>query len=130
MKIHHIGYLVKNIEKSEKEFTKLGYIVEREAVYDSIRDCNISFLKNGEYRVELVNPASNCSPIFSLLEKYKDSPYHICYEVDGLEKIVEQFLEGGYFILKDVEKAPALDNRNVVFLYKKNLGMIEVLEQL
>ena len=41
MKIHHIGYLVKKIEKAISAFLDLGYIVEKETIYDNYRDIDI-----------------------------------------------------------------------------------------
>ena len=60
MKIHHVGYLTKKLENSRKRFYALGFTDEKSAMYDEIRDINISFLRNGAYRVELIEPAS-CS---------------------------------------------------------------------
>ena len=55
-KIHHIGYLVKNIEKASKLFLTLGYQVEQDTVYDNYRGVDIRFLNKDGYRVELVAP--------------------------------------------------------------------------
>lgn len=57
LKIHHIGYLVKKIEKAKKSFEALGYLVEQDTVYDDIRKVNICFLVKDGYRVELVSPS-------------------------------------------------------------------------
>lgn len=128
MKIHHVGYLSKNLENTEKGFFELGYMRCTPPIYDNIRQCNISFIEKDGYVIELVNPASEGSPIFPLLAKYKDSPYHFCYEVEDLESETKRLLATDYFILQEKEVAPALDSRHVVFLYKKGVGMIELLE--
>lgn len=47
MKIHHVGYLTKDLRASEKAFLKLGYEVEFPAAFDSLRDITITFLRNG-----------------------------------------------------------------------------------
>ena len=54
MKIHHIGYLVKNIECSIKHFSHLGYYVEKPIFRDVSRKSDICFMKNGEYVIELI----------------------------------------------------------------------------
>ena len=41
MKIHHVGYLTKNLNKSEFLFEKLGFIVEKEKAYDALRKIHI-----------------------------------------------------------------------------------------
>ena len=45
MKVHHIGYLVKNINKSIAAFRTLGFRVTIEAS----RDAHLSFLEKDEY---------------------------------------------------------------------------------
>lgn len=44
LSIHHIGYLVKKIEKARQAFLSLGYEAEQDIVYDHIRKVNICFL--------------------------------------------------------------------------------------
>ena len=48
-KIHHIGYLVKKIERAKELFQGLGYTLEKEIIYDSFRDVDICFLRGGGY---------------------------------------------------------------------------------
>ena len=43
MEIHHIGYLVKKLDKAFSAFLDLGYHVKQEAIFDEYRQANISF---------------------------------------------------------------------------------------
>ena len=128
MKVHHIGYLVKNIEKTRVKFLGLGYEVERPVKFDAIRDVNIEFLINGGYRVELIQPLSETSPMYPLLKRYKNSPYHICYEVDDLNKAVEELSGSGYTVIQEPEVAPCIDDKKVAFLTNISMGIIELVE--
>lgn len=128
MKIHHVGYLAKNIEKTGKKFLELGYEVEKEVVYDEYRQIDIEFLKNGDYRVELIQPKSEDSPMFPLLKRFKNSPYHFCYEVADLEHSVEELSQMGYTVIQEIAPAPAIDGRKVVFLNNISMGIIELVE--
>ena len=56
MTVHHIGYLVKKLERARSAFEALGYGVERETVRDEFRKVDIVFLVKDGYRVELVSP--------------------------------------------------------------------------
>ncbi len=47
MKIHHIGYAVKNIEKSREVFLQLGYQNEGDIVVDDARNVKILFMVCG-----------------------------------------------------------------------------------
>ncbi len=127
LRIHHIGYLVKKIEKAKQAFLSLGYRIEQDTVYDGIRKINICFLLKDGYRVELVSPASEDSVVSGLIKKYKNSPYHICYETDDFETAYTQLAAGGFIAIDEPTPAPALGGRAVVFLSNASIGMIELL---
>jgi len=57
------------------------------------------------------------------------SPYHICYTVADIELTVKELRRQQKFVLvaKPVP-ACALENKRVAFLYKKEVGLIELLE--
>ena len=128
MKIHHIGYLTKKLDKTLAEFLRLGYETEKEAAYDEIREVNIAFVRNGDYRVELIEPAGDQSPLAPLLARYRNTPYHICYETDDLAASIEELSAAGYTIFQPAAPAPCLDGRSVVFLLHRSMGIIELLE--
>ena len=128
MKIHHVGYLAKNIEKTRKKFLELGYEVEKPVKYDEIRKINIEFLVNGDYRVELIQPMSEESPMYPLLKRYKNSPYHFCYEVENIEVSVEELSANGYTVIQEPEIAPCIEGKRVVFLNNISMGIIELVE--
>lgn len=128
LKVHHIGYLVKKIDAAIKEFTGLGYTIRQATVYDDIRKVNICFMEKDGYVVELVSPTDSESVVAGLLKKYKNSPYHICYETQNLEKELALLTENGYTAIDTPTPAPALEGRRVVFLMNAYLGMIELLE--
>lgn len=129
MRIHHVGYLTKKLENSRKRFYALGFTDEKSAMYDEIRDINISFLRNGAYRVELIEPASKASPMYELLKRYTNTPYHFCYEVEDIDLKIKELAGAGYHILHAPEKAPCIDDKMVAFLYHPEIGIIELVEQ-
>ena len=96
MKIHHIGYAVKNIEDSINEFKKLGYITIENKIVDNQRNVIIQFIKNGDYLIELVAPLNKESPVTNLLKKQGNSPYHICYKTDNLKSVIHFFMNVFY----------------------------------
>lgn len=128
MKVNHIGYLVKHFEKAKKSFLNLGYKVISEVTHDQIRHVDICFLEKDHYVIELVSPYDKESVVAGMLKKYKNMPYHICYEVDGLDQAIEELEKVGYAVIGEPECAPAFDNRKVIFLMNANSGMIELLE--
>lgn len=130
MKVNHIGYLVKSIKKSQKEFESLGYKVISDIVFDPIRGIDICFLKNENTVIELVQPKLKDSVVYELSKKYKNSPYHICYEVENIEYSIEELLNTGKWIqIQELEIAPAFNNKRVCFFMNPNIGMIELVEK-
>lgn len=127
LKIHHIGYLVKKIEKARLSFQALGYETEQDIVYDDIRKVNICFLVKDGYRIELVSPVSEDSVVAGLIKKYKNCPYHICYEAGDYETAYSELTAGGFIAIDTPTPAPALENRKVVFLTSPVMGMIELI---
>ena len=127
LKIHHIGYLVKKIEKAKYTFETLGYQTEQDIVYDPIRKVNICFLIKDGYRIELVSPTSEDSVAAGLLKKYKNSPYHVCYEAADFEKDCESLRKKGFMPIDSPTPAPALSDREVVFMMHAAMGMIELI---
>lgn len=128
MKIHHIGYLVEDINDAIINFKELGYVVEKDIVHDKLRNVYISFLQNNGYRVELIQPIDKSSGLYKLLRKNGNMPYYICYETEKIEDSINLLKEKGYFVIQQIELAPAIYNRKVAFLMNANIGMIELLE--
>ncbi|MCM1466764.1 MAG: VOC family protein [Alistipes sp.] len=129
MKIHHIGYLVKDMREALKEFSQLGFTAGT-VVRDELRGSDICFIRNGEYYVELISPYCENSTVSGLIKKYKNSPYHICYISSHFEKDIEEFVSKGYVQIGEPQEAPAIDGRRVVFLMNGNIGMIEIVEEI
>ena len=126
--IHHIGYLVKKIVPAIRSFEALGFQVAREVTRDDIREVDICFLEKDGYRVELVSPYSATSVVAGLLKKYKNCPYHICYETSHFEEALEELTSHGYVMMGSPTPAPAIDQHPVVFLMNASLGLIDLLD--
>lgn len=129
MKIHHVGYLVKNIDKAEEHFKVLGFREITSVKYDKYRDVDILFMEMDGYVIELVSPKSKDSVVASLIKTYKNAPYHICYETENFEMRVRELELSGFTRFDEPCPAPALDDRRVCFLLSARAGMIEILEK-
>lgn len=127
LKVHHIGYLVKKMDAAIRSFENLGYQITQETMYDAIREINICFLEKDGYTIELVSPVSETSVAAGLMKKYKNSPYHICYETENFEQDYLNLTSNGFIVIDTPTPAPALDNREVVFLTSAAMGMIELI---
>lgn len=127
LKIHHIGYAVKNIDKAIELFGNLGYIVHEKTI-DEKRKVIIAFAESSGYSIELIAPLSDGSPVDSILKKNGSTPYHICYETADVKKMCQELKVEKFRVISDISPAPAIDNANVVFLLNPVMGIIELVE--
>lgn len=139
MEIDHIGYLCNNIDITIEEFEKIGYTLCSTVFVDADtasdieqgggRNVYICFMKNGTTKVELVSPLNENSDIYSTIKRQGEGPYHICYKVPNLEKQINYMKTDGYMLLKRPAQAVALNNAKVAFLFRKGVGIIELVEE-
>lgn len=130
MRIHHIGYAVKNIEKSVEQFKILGFEKEGSIIYDETRNVNIIFMINENYRIELIESGNRekPSPIDGYLKKKNGVPYHLCYETLDIEKEIERLLANKFILVEEPKEAIAIKNCKVAFLYSGEIGLLELVE--
>lgn len=86
-------------------------------------------MTNDTCRIELIEPNESGNPIESILKKVGSSPYHICYESEDIESDARLLKEKGFRAISDVSQAPALGNKNVCFLYRKDVGITELVQE-
>ena len=127
LKIHHIGYLVKKLDKAKATFEALGY-KSGDITHDETRGIDICFLTKDGLTVELVSPFADDSVVSGLMSRYKNSAYHICYESAHFNDDLHELENSGFHIIGEPLPAPAIDGHNVVFLMNPAIGMIELLK--
>lgn len=128
MKVHHIGYLAGNLKKSVEAFQKLGYQVLSEIIHDTIRLVDICFMGLDGYTIELVSPYDRNSVVSGIAKKYRNMPYHICYEADDFLEGIKSLELNGFTRMDEPCPAPAIGGRNVCFLMSARIGIVEILE--
>lgn len=126
MKIHHIGIIVKDIEKNIIIYEKLGYIKISDIILDTNQNIKIVFIKNdaSSQILELIESLDETSSIYH----FKDGYHHICYEAYPKENFIHEFkkLKIGKIFTNPI-KALAIDNRDVIFACLQNGTFIEFL---
>ncbi len=127
MKIHHLGIVVKNIEKSLNLYKKLGFFPCTKKIVDYNQNNMILFLKNSyseDFFLELIEPISSESTVWNFPKGY----HHMCLEVSHIEDFVTIFqnLNCGKIFTKPIT-APAISGRKIVFAYLYNKTLVEFL---
>ncbi|EFV26680.1 glyoxalase/Bleomycin resistance /Dioxygenase superfamily protein [Bacteroides uniformis str. 3978 T3 i] len=79
--------------------------------------------------IELLEPVDENSPINKNLEKNGVCPYHCCYSVENIEDAIARLRKMRFMVVSYPAEAVALNNHRVAFLYNKDIGLIELLEQ-
>ena len=128
MKLHHIGYAVNNILDAIASFKLMGFSLIGDLFSDSRRKVNIALISNGKIVIELIAPNKERSPVNELLERNGPGAYHICYEVNDIQKEIERLKQNKFKVIEDVKEAPALGSAMVAFLYNRHLGLIELVQ--
>ena len=131
MKLHHIGIVVENIQKSLGELTK--YLDFESTTMPSLvgsQKVNICFLKTNNVFLELIEPAEENSPISNFIKK-GGGFHHLCFEVDDIHLELEKMKKNGARIIVDVVKG--FEERLTAFVMldmkNTNCNLIELAEK-
>ncbi len=131
MKLHHIGIVVENIQKSLGELTK--YLDFESTTMPSLvgsQKVNICFLKTNNVFLELIEPAEENSPISNFIKK-GGGFHHLCFEVDDIHLELEKMKKNGVRIIVDVVKG--FEERLTAFVMldmkNTNCNLIELAEK-
>lgn len=78
--------------------------------------------------LELLEPFGDQSPVRGHLKK-GGGIYHICFEVDQLEKKLDELkASGNAVVVREPARAPAIEGRRVAFIVTARGELVELLE--
>jgi len=131
LKLHHIGIVVKNIQKSLGELNQ--YLNFESTTVPSLvgsQKVNICFLKTNNVFLELIEPAQENSPISDFVKK-KGGFHHLCFEVDDIHVELERMKKNGARVIVDIVRG--FENRLTAFVMldmkNTNCNLIELAEK-
>ena len=131
MKLHHIGIVVENIQKSLGDLTK--YLDFESTTMPSLvgsQKVNICFLKTNNVFLELIEPTEENSPISNFIKK-GGGFHHLCFEVDDIHLELEKMKKNGAHIVVDAVKG--FEERLTAFVMldmkNTNCNLIELAEK-
>lgn len=128
LRFHHIGIACRDIAKTQGFYNAIGYSASP-VVDDPLQHVRVCFLeKQGGPRLELLEPLDEQSPVARTLATVGVSPYHICYEVQDIETAVNELRKERFLLVNGPVPACAMDDKRVAFLFQKNTGLIELVE--
>jgi methylmalonyl-CoA/ethylmalonyl-CoA epimerase len=112
LKLDHIGFVVENIEKVKELFEAVGLDAGTGAVVNPLQKVSASFVNVGEkddIYIEILEPASDDSPITNFLRKSGGGLHHLCFEVDDIEKATQELNAKGFRMVTPPENCTAYD---------------------
>ena len=129
MKIDHIGYAVKRIDRAQNSFEKLGFLFEP-VIDDTDRNVKLAFGEKDGYRIELVAPLDKKqgSPVDQYLRNAVGTPYHVCYISNLFDNEIESLQMDGFKVIIEPRPAVALGGKRVVFMMNLGFGLMEIVE--
>ena len=123
MKLHHIGYVVKDIAQYEKNLIFEKKIRE---LFDPVQNSNMAlYLNFTDSLIELIQPLNEESFTYNFLQKNGSSYHHLCYEIGSESELKD--LVNSQKLIKVKGPVPAIlfDGRMVWFFYSRNKQIVE-----
>jgi len=128
IKFHHIGVAVFSFSASVPFYESIGYKKMIE-IYDPEQNVEVCVLTHETSPcLELLAPHDEKSPINNMLKKSGASPYHVCYQVEDIEKQIVHFRKEGFLQISMPKVSNAFSSHLVCFMIKKDIGLIELMQ--
>lgn len=129
-KLHHIGILVKDINKAATGYVeKLGYVIKSGIIHDPVQTALVQFLilgRDSPY-VELITPDGTNGKLINAMKK-GGGLNHLCYETDNIEKSYNNLVNKGMFSLQQPVDAASFPGRRITWLMGRDGIPIELVE--
>ena len=126
-KIAHIGVAVKNIEEVEKLYAEVLNLPVRGR--EESQENKVAFIPVGDTSIELLQGMTPDAPIARFVEKKGEGIHHIAYQVDNIEKALEEMKAKGVALIDEKPRRGA-HNSQIAFLHPKGTYgvLIELVE--
>lgn len=129
MTLHHVGWAVRSIDEAKEYFCDvMGFKPVSETIDVPPQKVRVAFLEmNSSTLLELVEPATPGSPIEQLLERTGGGAYHVCFQVEDINRAIKQLRKRGFFRLTRFELA-AHGMKRFAFLLTPDRQLFELCE--
>jgi methylmalonyl-CoA epimerase len=126
-KITHIGVAVKDIEEAERFYTEVLSLEVHDR--EQLKEIKASFIPVGDTAIELLQSTTPEGVINKFIAKRGEGVQHIAYQVDDIEKALEDLKAKGIALLDEKPRKGA-HNSKVAFVNPKSAYgiLIELVE--
>jgi methylmalonyl-CoA/ethylmalonyl-CoA epimerase len=132
VRFHHIGYATADIDRYVEEFFRPVFapLSISPKVSDPVQRVTVCFARmQGGAVIELVEPFGDNSPVASVIETERGGVYHLCYEVDDLDREIAACRRKRCLPVSRPVPAAAFGGRRIVFLLTPQRDLIELVEK-
>jgi len=130
--LHHLGFVVPSISAVAEGFAaSISACWDSRIIHDPLQRVRVAFFNPVDTRnpvFELVEPASDVSPVSNFLKK-GGGLHHVCYQIDDLEAGLTDARRAGLVMVAVAAPAVAFDGRRIAWVCSKNRLLIELLER-
>ena len=128
LSFHHVGLACRDLAAEAAAHALLGLAPEGEVFEDPHQRVRGSFQVLGPFRVELLEPLDDRSPLVDWLNRGVKL-YHACYETDDLDRALAQLRQAGHRTVSAPAPAVAFDGRPVAFAMLRTRSLVELLQR-
>ena len=128
--LDHIAIAVHNLEEAARFYQDMLGLDLKNVEVVKEQKTKVGFFSIGETNIELVEPATEDSPLVKFLETRGPGIHHLCFEVDDIDQAIKTLIERGGLLI-DKEPRPGAHGTRVAFLHPKATGgvLIELSEK-
>ena len=119
--LHHVAIAVPSIALARPFYVDVMGLSVAELEHVPDQKVNVLVVYAGTQRIELVEPASNDSPISSFLQKRGSGLHHVAFEVADVAAVLEQ-LAGAGLRLIDRHPRPGAHGTRIAFVHPSATG--------
>ncbi len=128
--LDHIAVAVHNVGEAARFYHDMLGLELRNIEIVKEQKTKVGFFSIGETNIELVEPATEDSPLVKFLETRGPGIHHLCFEVDDIDQEIKTLVDKGALLI-DKEARPGAHETRVAFLHPKGSGgvLIELSEK-
>ena len=110
-------------------FLSLGYS-RGDIFIDPIQKVSLVFVSRpGEPMIEIICDLDGTGPTKNIISRSGNGFYHVCYEINDIERTVEKLRGQGFLLRHKPVAAAAFHGRKIVWMYNRYIGLVELLER-
>jgi methylmalonyl-CoA/ethylmalonyl-CoA epimerase len=131
MRLHHVGFVVADIETSVPAFIhSLGMSWDGAIYQDPKQKVKVTFLATGPAcaQIELIQPVGDDSPVAKFLSR-GGGQHHLCYEVEDIAQALAVFKSRKASIVQRPCPAVAFQGRRIAWFVTPERLVVELLEK-